>query len=207
MGAFATRIYKSLDPFTYAESDNSWALACFLGALGTMFQEVEDYASDKADGSSGWAILIDVDNGPDKGLSWLGQFVGVSVDASLSTANQRQQVKSANAQKRGTLAALKAAPIPWLAGTQKVSVRERDASVVPSDPAYAISVYTLTSETTSHAAVLAALLAVKPAGIVMNYQDLAGQLWSTLNTNYASWNLVSAHYTSWDGVKADQTGI
>lgn len=205
-GAFAERIYTALDPYTYDEANNDWALLCFLGALGTMFQEVEDYASDTPD-RAGWGVLLDVDDIPAKGLPWLGQFVGTSVNPALPEADQRQQLKDANSQKRGSLAAFQAAPLPWLTGTKRVLVRERDAAVVPGNPAYGLTVYTIASETTNTAAVLAALAAIKPAGIILNYAAVSGQDWATLAANYASWNAVKAHYSTWDGVKSDTTGI
>jgi hypothetical protein len=208
-GKFAARVYASNSPFAYADLSNNSALLMYLGALGTMFQEIEDLASDNSDGpgTPGWSVLLDPANIPSKGLPWLGQLVGVQVNPALTVPQQRSQVKSVNAQARGSFAAFQAAPIPYLTGLQRVLVRERDPAASPTSPAYGISVFTYTSETPNSALVLAALTAVKPAGDILVYTVVAGQSWATLNANYATWNAVKAHYTSWDGVKSDQTGF
>lgn len=210
VGAFAQRIYNNLSPYTYAEEEHDYPLLTYLGAGGdSMFQEIEDLASDDADGlgTPGWSVLLDADNIPAKGIPWLGQYVGAVVDLSLSEANQRSQLKNVSGHARGSLAAIKAAPLPYLTGTKRVLVRERDAAACVSEPAYGLTVITITSETTDTAKVLAAIIAQKPAGIILDYHTLDGQDYDTLEGDYADYNAVNSHYMSYDGVRTDTTGI
>lgn len=167
---FKQSLVELLQPMFYSDPLYGNSLDTYLGGLSDpLFQIVEDWASDGNNGEPGYSILIDITRCPDYALPWLGQFVGIRVTTGLPADKQRQQIVGLGTWKRGTVAALKAAPLPFLTGTQTVIVKERD-----TDP-YHILVYTLTSETTSASSVLAALLAQKPAGIQMTYITYAGQ--------------------------------
>jgi hypothetical protein len=72
----------------------------YLGGIGTLFQEVEDLAADTEDGP-GWSVLMDVNRIPEKGLDWLAQFVGITIDHNSDT-EYRHQVRAHDRWGRGT---------------------------------------------------------------------------------------------------------
>lgn len=45
IGSFAQRIYDALAPLAWDDENQQWALAYYIAAGGTMFQEIEDYAA------------------------------------------------------------------------------------------------------------------------------------------------------------------
>jgi hypothetical protein len=174
----------------------------YVGAIcNGMFQEIDDYASDGDEGEQGWSILVDLNRIPDKGLDWLAQFKGVSFPPGLTPAQKRQQILLTSGWLRGTTGAMAAAPLPYLTGSKTVILRERDPAACPSIPAYGLTVITRTSETPDSAAVLRALIAQKPAGIILNYVVLAGQdyliLYNGGATTYAN---VFSTYATYAGV-------
>ncbi|HEX8762925.1 MAG TPA: hypothetical protein VF733_04170 [Candidatus Saccharimonadales bacterium] len=167
---FKQSLIDLLEPMFYADAQNGNSLNIYLSSIGDeLFQFVEDWASDTDAGQPGYSLLVDITRSPDIGLPWLAQFVGAIVTSGATPAVQRQQVQSLSAWGRGTVAALQAAPLPWLTGTQTVVIKERDTSP------YHLEVYTLASETTNATAVQNALLAQKPAGLQMTYINYAGQ--------------------------------
>ncbi len=203
---FAGQLYDQLAPLAVQDPANGNALAHFLNAIGEMYEEVKVWADDDEDGNVGWSILLDLVRCPTDMLPWLGQFVGAKVDPTLSDANQRLQISQVQAWARGSLAAIKAAPVPYLTGTKAVIVIERDSAVVPANPAYGLTVYTIASETTDTAKVLAALLAVKPAGIKMNYATIAGWSYAGIFTTDATENVVYTTYRTYNGVRTNTPG-
>lgn len=109
------------------DATNGWALLIFLGAIGQAFQQIDTLAH--ADGiHDPWTMLLDIDRIPDEGVQWLAQFVGVSVDQSLSIDDQKQQIRDHVGWGRGTPAALKKAVGRYLTGTKTVDIVERDSS-------------------------------------------------------------------------------
>lgn len=204
--SFASRLYAALEPMAFDDEANSWALLVYCIALGTMFQEIDDYASDGPNGEPGWSSLLDVDLTPLKALPWLGQFIGVTVDQKLSEVDQRQQVSDAGGWRRGTPASLVGAAQPYLTGNKTVIMRERDPAASPAEPAYGLSVITYTSETPDSAAVEAALIAQKPAGIVLRYVVMDGQDFQSLYLNNPTMQDVFTTYATFQGVVEAQPG-
>jgi hypothetical protein len=141
------------------------------GLSDPLFQEVQDWSSDTDDDPSkpGYSMLIDPTRSPDEGIPWLAQFVGSTITTGLSAHDQRTQLEGLTAWQRGTVAALQAAPVPYLTGSKTVIIKERDTGP------YHFQVTTYANETPNQAAVLAALTAQKPAGLVMNYVVFSGQ--------------------------------
>src|SRR5215468_578343 len=76
--SFAYNLYEGMEPVAWLDGTVGWSLAFFCGALGAMFQEVQDLARDSPDGP-GWSAVMDLDRCPDGWLPWLAQFVGVTV--------------------------------------------------------------------------------------------------------------------------------
>lgn len=183
-------------------------LVTYVEGLAVPFQLVEDWASDTDDGETGWSLLVDVDRCPVEALPWLGQFVGVKVDTSLTEADQRQQIHDLANLRRGTIGALTSAPAPYLTGSKTVIFRERydTANTLVDSPGH-LTVITYTSETPDSAKVLAALLAQKPAGLILHYNVNAGQDFQQLKDNYATFQDVKDAYPTFEGVKSDEPGV
>jgi len=196
--SFAENLYAGMDPLAWLDASVGWALAQFCAALGVMFQPVEDVARDTPDGPGGSAV-VDLDRCPDAWLPWLAQFVGVTVIPGSSPADMRARITSTDGFHRGTPAAIRAAAQATLTGTQTVTFRERDSN--SADPPYTLEVVTLTDETPDPAATRAAIIAQKPAGIVLNFRTVAGQdwqavqakTWRTARTTYATWRKLSTN--------------
>lgn len=196
VGSFAQALYEQLEPLAYADEENDWALLLLCGAIGLLFQPVEDVVRDQGD-APGWSQLVDVDRCPDDFLPWLAQLVGVRVDLGASAQLQRDRIRSTDGFKRGTLAAFKAAPLPYLTGSKHVFVAERAGS------AYRVVVTTRADETPDPAAVEAALLEQKPAGLVLDYSTVTGEVWDEATAGLA-WDDVDPGVT-WDDL--DTTSI
>jgi hypothetical protein len=202
----AQRIYDDLAPLAYDDANQLYALANFVAAMSEQIQVVEDYARDTTDGLPGWSAILDADRAPAAVLGYLGQFVGVPLKAGLSEAAQRARVKAVGGWNRGTPAAIIAAAQQYLTGVKTVILRERDPAACALQPAYGLTVITYTAQTPNSAAVLAALLEQKPAGIVLNYQVKPGQDYQSLMTNHPTYSNIYSSYLTYQGIVVDQPG-
>lgn len=205
LDSFAQRLYDSVAPLAYDDANHSYALANYCAALGQMFQIVDDYSRDQGT-QPGWSQLLDINRCPPEALGWLGQFVGVYLIAGLTDAQQRARILAAGGWNRGTLASIVAAAQQFLTGTKTVIIRERDPAASPTQPAYGLTIITYVSETPSPAATLAAILAVKPAGIVLNYVTATGEDYQSLITNHALYSNVFADFLTYQGVATATPG-
>lgn len=100
-------------------------LEAYLRTIGEMFAEVEMY-SDDSEEFEGWTILLDPDRCPVAALPYLAQFVGERLPKGLAEAAQRQWIKDAPNQRRGTVSSIVRAAARRLTGAQLVTVIERD---------------------------------------------------------------------------------
>jgi hypothetical protein len=187
--------YSALGPLTAKDEDNDWALLNFVAALTLALEEIDELVRDSDDGP-GWSSLLDIDRAPSEALPWLGQLVGVTVGASLSEEDQRQQIKEAQGFQRGTPAAMVGAAKPYLTGSKTVVFDERDTS------AYHLTVYTFTAETPNSSLVQAALLRQKPAGLVMVHSVITGATYDQLSATGNTYNQLRTAYPTYDRMKA-----
>lgn len=199
--SFTQDVLDSLAPMLYAESQTGNALTAYIGGLCSVFELVEEWASDTSE-HIGWSLILDVDRCPNEALPWLAQIVGLTLPPGLIPADQRQQIKDVANWKRGTLNAIKAAPAPYLIGNKTVIVRERYNGTTQDAPYY-IEVITYQAETPNPAAVEAAIRAQKAAGVILTYVNAIGQDWQSVKDHYATWQDVKNHYPTWADVKAD----
>jgi len=207
--SWAARLYDRMGPLLGQEAALGYPLANYCGAIGEMFQKLDDYS--RAQGvngkyAPGWSQLLDPLRCPKDALPWLGQFVGVQVNTALSEADQRNQIIQRNGWSRGTVGAMVAALAATLTGTKSITVIERDSSVVPSLPAYGISLYSRTSETPNSAASLAAVQAAKPAGLVLNYVVLPNATYGDLFSAYATYGIIYSTFRTYQGVYENKPG-
>lgn len=206
MTTFAELLQGQLDPFLADDAANGNALTVFLTALAQMYEEVQTWADDDNAGNVGWSILLDLNRCPTYALPWLGQFVGAQVDTSLSDADQRTQISNVQAWKRGSVAAFVNAAQMYLTGTKTVLLKERDPVASAAQPAYGLTIYTYTSETPNSSKVLAALNAVKPAGIILNYQTITGWNYEAADVGYATYDAMDAAFATYNGLLTDAPG-
>lgn len=120
-GGFAEALYEQMEPLTWADEQYGWALLCFLGAIGQTIEALDYLAHQEP----AWVGMLDVDNVPDNALPWLGQFVGVVLDASLPSDEQRQQIRDHIGWNRGTPHTFTSLAASKLTGTQTVRLDER----------------------------------------------------------------------------------
>jgi Phage tail protein (Tail_P2_I) len=189
---FAERLYLSVSPLALADQQNAWSLLILCNAIGRMYQLVELLVRDSPDGP-GWSALVDVNRSPPEALDWLAQLVGVRLLPDSTDAEKRLRIVSTDGFRRGTVEAIRAAAQATLTGTQTVTITERDG-----DP-YVFTVATLAGETPNIPATRAAVLAAKPAGLVVNFTGgAAAQTWDALHAGYATWDAVRARYPNWN---------
>lgn len=191
--SFAALLYDALAPLATLDGQAEWHLAHYCGAIGVMFQSVADVARDTPDGP-GWSAVLDLDRCPDAWLPWLAQFVGVDLLPGTSPADMRERIAGTGGFHRGTPEAIRVAAQATLTGTRTVYFRERYSG--GADPPYTLQVVTLTTETPSPSATLAAILAQKPGGIVLDFHTVAGWDYTALKaTAYTYATLKTKFYT------------
>lgn len=101
-------------------------LETYLRAVGGMFTEIELYSADSEE-FDGWTILLDVDRCPVKALPYLAQYVGERLPVGLSEDAQRQWIRDAPNQRRGTIQSIVRAAARQLESEHPlVTVIERD---------------------------------------------------------------------------------
>lgn len=194
-GSFADDLYELLQPLAQVDAGdeaNGWALLHLCSAVGTPFQAIVDVVYEGTNGEPGYAKVMTAADCPTWALPWLAQFRGVTLppravgelEASYWAA-MRARIVSADGQNRGSVQAIITAAQRFLTGTKAVYITERWG-----DP-YALRVQTKTSETPSSAAVLAAIMEQKPAGLVLTY--------STTDLTL-SYDLVAASLSDYDTV-------
>lgn len=159
------RAYKNLGP--WARADENGHLLAYLKVLLDPLLDIDDIVRD-SDTHVGWGTLMDVDAAPDWALPWLAQFVGVSTIVGMDAASQRLRIKQVAGFHRGTPAAIIAAAQQYLTGLRTVELYEREGS------AWTFRLRTYLSETPNPQAVLAAVTALKPAGVVLIYEVQEG---------------------------------
>lgn len=197
VGETAENLYSALGALTAGDEENGWHLLMFVDALtSVMTEKIHMLAADR-NGKPGWSVVFDPDECPSYALPYLGQFVGVALEPSLTEAEQRTKITLPEGWQRGTKAALVAAVQRQLTGTRRVLLRERYP-----DNAYQLSVRTMVDETPDTDAVLRAILTQKPIGIVLNYEAITGQAWDDLLASSTDWDDVESTYADWDDVRS-----
>jgi hypothetical protein len=193
LSALAERLRERTAPLAPTDADHGWAHAHLCAAIMVMLREVAQ-VYDPDDPLVPAAPLMDPALAPDWALPWVGQLVGVSVPPGATPAQARTLISSVAGFSRGTPASLEAAAGLYLTGSQTVLFRERDEG----DP-YALEVITLAGETPDPGATLMALMAQKPAGIVLRYRTVQGQDWQQVRG--LTWRQVRSTYVSWQDLR------
>lgn len=198
LGPWGARLYAKLGDLTAPDQGLGYPLVTYIKALADQgYEDLYAIITDQDDGTPGWAILLDPLRCPAIALPWLGQFVGVAVDTTLSEANQRAQIQAVGGWYRGSVPSMLAAAKPFLSGSKFTQMVERYAG-----DAYQILYITHTAETPSDpTAMQAAVIAQKPAGIILTFSNVVGLLWGDVKTEWPTWAAVKANYATWNDVR------
>lgn len=193
------RLAESLAPLASRDPEFGYALARFLGVLASLLDPFADAASDFGpDALPGYAKAWSPGSAPAAWLPWAAQFVGVRLDPSReSESRMRERFADVEGFRRGGVEALKAAARPLLTGTRSIMVFERHGD------ADHVLVSTMESETPDPAAVLAALEAACPSGIILSHATYAGGDYATLAAVHADYAAVRSVFTDYDAVRSD----
>lgn len=166
-----------------------------------------DAAEVGLDRASGFLSIVDADQSvsrtceltnpaacPRGYLQWLGWLLGIDT-AALPDADVRDAVAlAASTQRRGSMAAIRTAVQRTLTGSQTVRIYVNVSGTEP----YLLTVITLTAETASTVASLAAAWTEKPAGMDLELSTVAGTAWTDVAATYADWTAVVAAHATWD---------
>jgi hypothetical protein len=192
----AEDLYAGLGPWSKADTDNAfWYLLDLCEAVAGRLTPIEAVIRDDPNTDDpGWSIVMDVDRAPPEWLAWLAQFAGVRLLPGLSDADQRTRIKNTDGFKRGTPTAIVTAVQAYLTGGKTVYLTERAGS------AYRLTVATKAAETPNTAAVAAAALQQKPAGIVMTVTTVAGGDYATVRDTHSDYTDVKNTYATYSEV-------
>lgn len=215
-----TRIlYDALGPLTAGDAALGYPLLRWLDGVGSILQPLDDLVRDTPLGP-GWSQLMDPNRCPVQYLPWLGQFVGVTVDTSLPETAQRQQIAAEAGFQRGTLASLTAVAQRYLKPGGIVHVYERDGGpynltiTVFASQMVGMDYADLSSKYPTYAALSAAfptyasfaysadelhlaLLAAKPAGLVLTLNVQSGASYADLTAEYPTYAALSAAFSTY----------
>lgn len=184
LSRLATDVYGILDPYAEVDAANGYALRTIVEAMTKTFVDIDELVRQSTAGDPGWSPMFDADRAPPEALAWLAQIVGMTVTPADGVAESRWRVGNAvGGVRRGSLTTMIAVAKRLLTGNKTVVVTERTSD------AWHFAVRTRTSETPSSAAVLAALTAAKPAGLIMDYATFTGILFQESLANQATYTL------------------
>lgn len=192
----------ALRPF--AARDANGHLAVLLGGIATMIQPFADLILDDPEtGAPGWSPLVDIDRVKPGSLGYLGQFVGVTLQAGLADDAQRDRVRSTDGWKRGSRPAIIGAAQQHLEGNKTVVLRQRwNPDTAAADP-YHAQLITYAPETPNPGQVEDDVLRQDPGGIIFHFDVLSGQDWQSVKTKYPTWLAVKNAYGNWQSVRDD----
>lgn len=159
---FGAELYESAAPLAYADPENGYALLTTCDAVGTMAAELETLTRQDDEGNDPWSIIMDADRAPGKWLPYIAQFPGQTIPVGTDEATAREMIKSPSNQERGGVDKMVYEAKLTLTGTKYVRVIERDGD---EDT---ISFFVRTSECVDEDATRDSILAVKPAGLLLN---------------------------------------
>jgi len=134
-----------------------------------------------------WATITDPESAINEfALLYLAQLAGVRVPQGYAFRDMQTFIERAEARRRGRLDYMVELAQSTLTGNKTVITMERVTS------AWTLRILTRTSETPDQDATRAAILRGKPAGIVLDYQAVAGITWDEA---VSQWNSATV---TWD---------
>jgi hypothetical protein len=162
-------VYRDLGAWSRAD-DGTWLLLTLIDSVGSQLDQTEQYTRDDA-AHVGWGKLLDVAACPSIALPWLAQFAGVVVPVGVTDDQIRNLIQTQPNAKRGTPATITAVAQSFLSGTQRVDLLER----TPTPYSFRVRVYEgEAGDSANQDNMKMALLAAKPAGLIMTVTVQAG---------------------------------
>jgi len=196
VGAVAEEMYLRMGPMADQDEALGWPLLNYIGAFcDTYLQDIDDLVSDHPT-YGGWGSIMHPDLAPAYALPWLAQIVGVRYNTAISQAANVAIIKEPTGWKRGSPESIITAVKAYLIGTKTVVLTERWLG----DP-YKVLVTTQTGECPDVAAMQAAAIAQKPAGILMSFTAVIGQLYSQMKTAQATYAAAKAAYPTYTAMR------
>lgn len=183
------RLYAALEPVVASDDTNGDVALALIDSMGSQLDPITVVVSDTDDGP-GWSSVLDLTRCPSWALRWLGQFVGVTVPATVDDDDARALILGEAGFGRGTLAAMQAAAAPYLQPGHSVTFTERtpdayhltatvaESSIVGATYAELSTLYPLYTDleaafatydlfSTASVQLTAALQAAKPVGLIL----------------------------------------
>lgn len=195
------RLYSTLSPLAWKDEELGYPLGHYCNAIGAMLSPLNDIVRE-TDTHVGWGKALDIDECPIFALDWLAQFVGVVLepqgdqDRFVWAARQRERIRTHEAYRRGTVAALIEGAQEWLTGTKSVSLRERDTN------AWHMTLVTLTSETPDPTAMLANLRAEhKAAGLKLDLSTVIGWDYIGIDAAYSTYTAIDTTFSTYTRIE------
>lgn len=188
LSRLAEDVYDILEPYAEADAASGYALRSIVEAMTKTYVDIDELVRNSPDGLNvGWSGMFDASRCPPEALAWLGQLVGMIIYPTDGITETRWRVsKAVGGIRRGSLSTMIAVAQRLLTGNKTVVVTERTSD------AWHFAIRTRTAETPSSAAVLAALNAAKPAGLIMDYATFTGILFQESLANQATYTLSTA---------------
>jgi hypothetical protein len=161
---FADEAYAALEPIARGDEARGFPLRALMRALASMHAQGEETIRALGDGYDSWERLWNPRLQPAWMLPFIGQAVGVQVDTSRTSDEQRTQIEEEGTWHRGTPAALIAAVQATLIGSKRVRLIERNGT------AWRTLIITSETETPNATETHNAAFSQKPGGIVFTYE-------------------------------------
>lgn len=195
MTTLTDRVLDALGPGLVARA--GVGLAALVDGLAGGLRDADDRL---APTGRGWATAFDLDTTPEP--KWIGTATGTTVPGGLTLAQQRTYVRDRPAFRRGTPTALVAAVAGVLTGTQRVELLERDGGPWRAT----VRVYAAELPGTT-ADVLAAALAHKPVGILLDVIELTGATYDHLTAYHGTYEALAATFPTYDAATPGATTL
>ena len=198
MGEVATELYQATAPLTYEDAELGYAWAKYLTSLGLILES--EMTLTGGDGQyEAWTALADPGRCPTDWLNTLAQWAGLRNRSAYSEAELRQMIgPHAPGLWRGTRDAMVAAARRFIGPTGTISFEER-----ADGDAYFLRVFTYTYEGGDPAQIEQALIAAKPAGINLDYEQRVGQTYLMMREKHATYADVKAAYHTYADAVSD----
>jgi hypothetical protein len=191
-------LYDALEPLTWDDENQGWALAFYCSAVGLILEEVAELVRTDDAGNDGWSAFADPQRCPEDFLYTLAQWAGVAYPRRMPVADLRNLIgPHAPGVWRGTRAAILAGIQRYVTSDGAVYFEER----ADGDP-YKLRIFTYTFDTVDEAAIQAELVNLVPAGLLVDYEVREGQTWGMLDASQDSWADVKANFATWADVRS-----
>ena len=192
-------LYDAVAPLTGDDESLNWPLAIYCDANGLMLDEEARLVRSDDAGNDGWSAFADPQRCPDSYLFTLAQWAGVRYPRRMATDDLRALIgPRAPGLWRGTKAAITEAVQRYLTPGGSLYFEER----ADGNP-YLLRIYTYTYDTEDQAAIQRELLAVVPAGLILDYEVRDGQTYGMVTAQHLTYAQLRAKYPTYQAMASD----